>query len=545
MSARAWSGSARHIPRRCAAATRSTKAPASGSSSARASSTPAPPPRRSRRSDCSCTVAAATALPRTSPTTPSRREHRRRSAHRRYPGGAAARPRDRGFSPRSRAPVPPSAEALETARAVDPAAAEILEPLLATTLSPTMISASDPSATSSPASATSPWTADSSRATLPNGSKRALRGGLALTSTTLPAWRTPQGGTRSLLDTPLWSAIETFVGHMEPGAAVAPFCVAGFTDSHWLRQAFGATAYGFFPMKEMEADLASRLVHSADERITDADLEARGRVPPSCCAGYRPIALMPMAEEKLRLGGMALANGVLVHGPTSWAAAVRTEGGEIEVASGRKRLLPWNGPVVRGPARLLEALLVLPRVRRTSTRRASRSSARRFSRRWRPRESAAEPSARPPASGIAGAGRRTLALAPALLAPRARPRRLPRRRACLHRHVRARRAGGEGARALRHAPRGPLLLAGRGRDPGGQGARVGPQAGQSRRRAPGRWPPRPRSSAGWCATPSIRSPGRCHGPARGSRRVATAEPSPEQVEVAQTRPPRLPRAERN
>ena len=71
-----------------------------------------------------------------------------------------------------------------------------------------------------------------------------------------------------------------------------------------------------------------------------------------------------MTEEKVRLGGMALANGVLVHGPTSWAAAVRTADGEIEVASGPKRLFPANGPLVRGPARLLEALLVLPRVRR-------------------------------------------------------------------------------------------------------------------------------------------------------------------------------------
>ncbi|MDX6471747.1 MAG: hypothetical protein QOK22_563, partial [Gaiellaceae bacterium] len=26
-----------------------------------------------------------------------------------------------------------------------------------------------------------------------------------------------------------------------------------------------------------------------------------------------------MSEEKIRLGGMALANGVLVHGPSSWA----------------------------------------------------------------------------------------------------------------------------------------------------------------------------------------------------------------------------------
>ena len=37
--------------------------------------------------------------------------------------------------------------------------------------------------------------------------------------------------------------------------------------------------------------------------------------------------------EKLRLGGMALGNGVLVHGPTSWAAAVRMDDGEVKIAS--------------------------------------------------------------------------------------------------------------------------------------------------------------------------------------------------------------------
>ena len=74
---------------------------------------------------------------------------------------------------------------------------------------------------------------------------------------------------------------------------------------------------------------------------------------------------MRMAEEKLRLGGMALANGVLVHGPTSWACAVRTEDGELRVASGRKTLIGGSRPLVRGPARLLEALLVLPRAKRS------------------------------------------------------------------------------------------------------------------------------------------------------------------------------------
>ena len=45
---------------------------------------------------------------------------------------------------------------------------------------------------------------------------------------------------------------------------------------------------------------------------------------------------MPVPEDKLRLGGMALRNGLLVHGPSHWAAAVRTKGGDVKVASGVK-----------------------------------------------------------------------------------------------------------------------------------------------------------------------------------------------------------------
>jgi uncharacterized protein YqhQ len=69
--------------------------------------------------------------------------------------------------------------------------------------------------------------------------------------------------------------------------------------------------------------------------------------------------------EKIRLGGMALSNGVLVHGPTAWACAVRTDEGEIKVASGRKKLVGSRvqTPLLRGPARLLEAMAVLPRLK--------------------------------------------------------------------------------------------------------------------------------------------------------------------------------------
>ena len=73
-----------------------------------------------------------------------------------------------------------------------------------------------------------------------------------------------------------------------------------------------------------------------------------------------------MASDKIRLGGMALPNGVLVHGPTSWACAIRLPDGTLEVAAERKRFVSGEGtpPLLRGPLKLLEAMAVLPSVRR-------------------------------------------------------------------------------------------------------------------------------------------------------------------------------------
>jgi uncharacterized protein YqhQ len=79
---------------------------------------------------------------------------------------------------------------------------------------------------------------------------------------------------------------------------------------------------------------------------------------------YRPS----MDSDRLRLGGMALRNGLLIHGPTHWAAAVRRPDGGLEVASERKpELAPGLAaklPGLRGPLKLAEALAVLPLVRR-------------------------------------------------------------------------------------------------------------------------------------------------------------------------------------
>ena len=65
---------------------------------------------------------------------------------------------------------------------------------------------------------------------------------------------------------------------------------------------------------------------------------------------------------------MALRNGLLIHGPTHWAAAVRDKDGQVVVASERKpELAPrlaGKVPGLRGPLTLVEAMAVLPLVRR-------------------------------------------------------------------------------------------------------------------------------------------------------------------------------------
>jgi uncharacterized protein YqhQ len=72
-----------------------------------------------------------------------------------------------------------------------------------------------------------------------------------------------------------------------------------------------------------------------------------------------------VADDKIRLGGMALANGVLVHGPNSWACAIRREDGELEVASEYKRFRAARvaNPLLRGPARIAEVFTLLPQIR--------------------------------------------------------------------------------------------------------------------------------------------------------------------------------------
>ena len=167
--------------------------------------------------------------------------------------------------------VPPLEVALERARALHPMAAELVEPLLSITLSPTLIEASK-QRNVIPAQCVVTVDCRLLPGMTPEDADPLVRAAIGPGDYELE-WYEQDGGTRSAMDTPLWQALERWVGQTEPRARLAPIACAGFTDSHWLREAFGTVAYGFFPMRAMSGELASRLVHSADERIPVDDLE--------------------------------------------------------------------------------------------------------------------------------------------------------------------------------------------------------------------------------------------------------------------------------
>jgi acetylornithine deacetylase/succinyl-diaminopimelate desuccinylase-like protein len=167
--------------------------------------------------------------------------------------------------------VPPPAEALAAAREVAPLAGELIEPLLGMTVSPTMAHASD-KRNVVPALCEVTIDVRLLPGQTPRDAEAALRAHLGPGDYELVNIEA-QGGTRSRIGGPLWDAVQTFVEEEEPGAVAAPICVAGFTDSHWLREAFGTVAYGFFPARDLDALTAARLIHSADERVPATDLE--------------------------------------------------------------------------------------------------------------------------------------------------------------------------------------------------------------------------------------------------------------------------------
>jgi acetylornithine deacetylase/succinyl-diaminopimelate desuccinylase-like protein len=179
-------------------------------------------------------------------------------------------PEAEGFLAAVLGEVPPVDEALERAAAVHPLLPALVEPLLAFTLSPTMIEASR-QRNVIPAQCEITVDCRLLPETGPAEVEPLIRAALG-NGTYDIEFDEIVGGTRSSLDTPLWRALEDFTTEIEPGARLAPFACPGFTDSHYLRTAFGTVAYGFFPGR-MDPEVMVKLVHSANERIPVDDLE--------------------------------------------------------------------------------------------------------------------------------------------------------------------------------------------------------------------------------------------------------------------------------
>jgi acetylornithine deacetylase/succinyl-diaminopimelate desuccinylase-like protein len=181
-------------------------------------------------------------------------------------------PEARGFLEAVLGEAPPLEDALRRAAELHPVLPALVQPLLSLTLSPTMIDASHQR---NVIPAVCEVTVDCRLLPeqTPADAEPLIRAVLGDGASYELEWIEAMGGTRSEIRTPLWDALAEFVTGIEPGATMAPMACPGFTDSHYLRQAYGTTAYGFFPIKAMDAEFATKLVHSANERIAVSDLE--------------------------------------------------------------------------------------------------------------------------------------------------------------------------------------------------------------------------------------------------------------------------------
>jgi acetylornithine deacetylase/succinyl-diaminopimelate desuccinylase-like protein len=180
-------------------------------------------------------------------------------------------PEAKGFLEAVLGEAPPLDEALARAGKLHPTLPALVEPLLSLTLSPTMIDASH-QRNVIPAQCEITVDCRLLPEQTPADAEPLIRAALGNGEYELE-FTEAVGGTRSPMQTPLWDALEEFTARIEPGARLAPIACAGFTDSHYLREAYGTTAYGYFPIKTMDTELATKLVHSANERTHVDDLE--------------------------------------------------------------------------------------------------------------------------------------------------------------------------------------------------------------------------------------------------------------------------------
>jgi len=163
-------------------------------------------------------------------------------------------------------------DAIDRAQSLHPAFAELVAPLFATTIAPTRLRGSD-ARNVMPARAS----VECDCRVLPGTTEAELEAELAAALGTdvpyeIQSLEPPNGGSISSIDTPLFDLCRRWVDANDPGAILLPTLCTGFTDSHFMRAAFGTVAYGFWPMRHTPYEVAAAGIHSVDERVHVDDL---------------------------------------------------------------------------------------------------------------------------------------------------------------------------------------------------------------------------------------------------------------------------------
>jgi acetylornithine deacetylase/succinyl-diaminopimelate desuccinylase-like protein len=168
-------------------------------------------------------------------------------------------------------PADPAAAVARIAE-VEPALLTLVEPMLGVTMTPTMVQASQkinviPSRASVQVDCRVPPGLGRELA------ERRIQELLGADGPHEIEFTKTVAGNASQIDTPLMSAISSWVQTNDSGAETMPVILPGFSDSHWFREAFPeCVAYGFFPQPHMSVLDVAPLVHNADERIDVRDL---------------------------------------------------------------------------------------------------------------------------------------------------------------------------------------------------------------------------------------------------------------------------------
>jgi acetylornithine deacetylase/succinyl-diaminopimelate desuccinylase-like protein len=174
-------------------------------------------------------------------------------------------------------------DAIARAERLHPAFAELVAPLFATTIAPTRLRGSD-ARNVMPARAS----VECDIRVLPGTTGAQLQAELAAAlGTDVPHevefLEPPNGGSVSPIDTPLYDVCRRWLAENDPGAILLPTVCTGFTDSHFMRDAFGAVAYGFWPMRHTPYEVAAAGIHSVDERVHVDDLGYATRFHVEAC----------------------------------------------------------------------------------------------------------------------------------------------------------------------------------------------------------------------------------------------------------------------